>query len=305
MPELPDEFRDQIIVRHPNDQSDKISAPDDPEAVVRIGRELDNDIVLTDPRSSRYHAELRRAPNGNIEIKDLESANGVLVGVTRIKAGTWEKVDAGQVVQFGETRLYWEMAASSQSTIAMTPVQKEKAAEQTTVTPRQAAPPKQQEEKTTVLPWLIGAGVVVVILLLVGIIGFFFFNSDSTTDSPAVVEVTAEATEEPAAEAATTEESPERDEANLTQQTPGSGPTDTPTPAGPQLAIPVIEVISSEVRPIILGALPSTDKALYLVNVRVQNLETHPLPFRPIISPSKPVPARSFQKPGEQPANRD
>jgi len=59
---------------------------------------------------------------------------------------------------------------------------------------------------------------------------------------------------------------------SLEQQTPSGGPTNTPTPSGPQLAIPVVEIISSEVEPIMLGALPSTDKALLLVKVRVSNV---------------------------------
>ena len=150
MTEIPDEFKDQIIVRHPEGKADKLAAPDDPDERVKIGRELDNDVILTDPRASRYHAELRRASNGNIEIKDLNSANGVLLGVTRIKANSWEKVEPGQVVQFGETRLYWEKAAASQSTIAMTPVQKQRAAERTAVSPQTTA--QNKETKPAFLP---------------------------------------------------------------------------------------------------------------------------------------------------------
>jgi hypothetical protein len=37
-----------------------------------------------------------------------------------------------------------------------------------------------------------------------------------------------------------------------------------------------MEIVSKEVRPILLGALPSTDKALLLVNVRVQNVGNTP-----------------------------
>jgi hypothetical protein len=42
------------------------------------------------------------------------------------------------------------------------------------------------------------------------------------------------------------------------------------------LAIPVVEVVSSQVQPILLGALPSTDEALLLVRVRVQNVGNAP-----------------------------
>ncbi|WP_432976254.1 FHA domain-containing protein [Dactylosporangium sp. CA-233914] len=43
---------------------------------IRIGRGADNDIVLTDLRSSRNHAELRRTPTGGYEVVDLGSRNG-------------------------------------------------------------------------------------------------------------------------------------------------------------------------------------------------------------------------------------
>ena len=83
-------FTDHLVVRHPSGQSEKFPLPDDEEKVLRIGRELDNDVVLVDPRASRYHAEVRRAA-GPIEIKDLHSANGTIVGATRIEPDTWER----------------------------------------------------------------------------------------------------------------------------------------------------------------------------------------------------------------------
>jgi TolB protein len=59
---------------------------------------------------------------------------------------------------------------------------------------------------------------------------------------------------------------------NLTLQTPGSAPTDTPTPAGPQFAIPILKVESSEVRPFMLRGLLSTDKVALSIHVRVENV---------------------------------
>ncbi|WP_344615650.1 FHA domain-containing protein [Dactylosporangium salmoneum] len=43
---------------------------------IRLGRGTDNDIVLTDLRSSRNHAELRRTAAGAFEVVDLGSRNG-------------------------------------------------------------------------------------------------------------------------------------------------------------------------------------------------------------------------------------
>ncbi|MFI5912916.1 ATP-binding cassette domain-containing protein [Dactylosporangium sp. NPDC051541] len=43
---------------------------------IRLGRGADNDIVLTDLRASRNHAELRRTQTGGFEVVDLGSRNG-------------------------------------------------------------------------------------------------------------------------------------------------------------------------------------------------------------------------------------
>ena len=284
MPETPDsqnssdDFKDQVIVRHPDGKSEKFTAPDDTAARLRIGRELDNDIVLSDPRASRHHAELRRGADGEaLEIKDLNSANGVLLGTTRIKADTWEKIEAGQIVQFGETRLYWEKAVSSQSTIAMTPAQRQRVAERTAVSPAPAATAaaadQPKEVKSPYLSWAVGGAAAILLLLIIGVGAFFFFRNDEGTppQGAPVAESTDEATSETEANPA------ERGEdTDLAQQTPGSAPTETPTPTGPQIPIPVVDIVSSEVRPIMLGALPSTDQALFLVKVRVQNVGNAP-----------------------------
>jgi TolB protein len=270
-----DESKDQVIVRHPDGKSEKFTAPETPDNILRIGRELDNDIILIDPRASRHHAELRRASDGELlEIKDLNSANGVVLGTTRIKPDSWEKVVAGQVVQFGETRLYWEQAAASQSTIAMTPLQRQQAAERTApaapVTAAAAAA-GQAQEKAPYLSWFVIGAAVILLLLLIGIGSYFFFRSDSGQTAQSGSGQAGQSTPVSPAEAATTP-TQRAEGPNLSQQTPGSVPTPTPTPSGPQIPIPVVEIISSEVRPIILGALPSTDKALFLVKVRVRNI---------------------------------
>ncbi|WP_377268774.1 FHA domain-containing protein [Peterkaempfera sp. SMS 1(5)a] len=46
---------------------------------VRIGRSLDNDLVVSDLGVSRHHAELRQLADGRYEIVDLESHNGTYV----------------------------------------------------------------------------------------------------------------------------------------------------------------------------------------------------------------------------------
>ncbi|HEX5567268.1 MAG TPA: FHA domain-containing protein [Streptomyces sp.] len=57
--------------------------------VMRIGRALDNDLVVSDLQVSRYHAEFRAIPDGRFEISDLGSHNGTYVnGQPLPKSGT-------------------------------------------------------------------------------------------------------------------------------------------------------------------------------------------------------------------------
>ncbi len=259
-----DYFVDHVVVRHPNGQSEKFPIPPEEGATLRIGRELDNEVILVDPRASRYHAELRRT-EGGMEIRDLNSANGTLIGSRRLEAETWEKVTQGQIVQMAETRLYWEKAASSQSTVAMSPAQRQEAAVASAAPVAPAAPPPAAAAPRAglpVAPWMIGLAVAIVLLL--GAILFFLFglSGPEVATQPTPIEG------QPVTPGATA--------GNVALQTPSGGPTQTPTPSGPQLAIPVVELVSAEVRPILLGALPSTDKALLLVNVRIQNVGNAP-----------------------------
>nr|WP_155073149.1 FHA domain-containing protein [Streptomyces taklimakanensis] len=47
--------------------------------VMRIGRALENDLVVSDLQVSRHHAEFRATPDGRFEIRDLGSHNGTYV----------------------------------------------------------------------------------------------------------------------------------------------------------------------------------------------------------------------------------
>lgn len=56
----------------------------DPElAIVRLGRALDNDVVIADSRVSRYHAQLQWTGRG-WEVTDLGSTNGTVVGKRQV-----------------------------------------------------------------------------------------------------------------------------------------------------------------------------------------------------------------------------
>ncbi|MBD0743719.1 FHA domain-containing protein [Streptomyces sp. CBMA152] len=57
--------------------------------VMRIGRALENELVVSDLQVSRHHAEFHATPDGRMEIRDLGSHNGTYVnGMPVAKGGT-------------------------------------------------------------------------------------------------------------------------------------------------------------------------------------------------------------------------
>ncbi len=65
---------------------------------IRIGRALDNDIVVSDLQVSRHHAELRQLPDGRYEIVDLGSHNGIFLNgqpVQRQLVGPQDRLTVG------------------------------------------------------------------------------------------------------------------------------------------------------------------------------------------------------------------
>jgi ABC-type multidrug transport system ATPase subunit len=66
--------------------------------IIRIGRALDNDIVVSDLQVSRHHAELRQLADGRYEIVDLGSHNGIFVNgqpVQRQLMGPQDRLTVG------------------------------------------------------------------------------------------------------------------------------------------------------------------------------------------------------------------
>ncbi len=263
-----DRFKDHLMIHHPGGQSEKFSIPENDETIIRIGRELDNDVVLTDLHASRHHTEIRRAAGG-LEIKDLNSANGTLLNQTRIEPDTWTKLFPGQTVQLAETRITWQKAASSQSTVVM----RAQRPPQTDAPPAVTAVTAQPQRPTTkLLPWVIGLGLIVVALVVAGVLLLLFNNADQpeeTATQPTAANTVAEPTATPGRDSG----------GNLTAQTPAGGPTSTATPVGPQLAIPVLEIVSTQVSPIIFGASPSTNRAYIFIDVRARNSGNIPFQF--------------------------
>ncbi len=68
----------EVVARH----SSQFFPLDKP--VVRVGRALDNDIILTDPALSPYHLVIRRTPQGKFEMISVADENGVRIGRQRV-----------------------------------------------------------------------------------------------------------------------------------------------------------------------------------------------------------------------------
>ncbi|PRH77691.1 ABC transporter ATP-binding protein [Streptomyces solincola] len=71
--------------------------------VMRIGRALENELVVSDLQVSRHHAEFHATPDGRFEIRDLGSHNGTYVnGQPLAKSGT-ALIGAGDIVGVGHS----------------------------------------------------------------------------------------------------------------------------------------------------------------------------------------------------------
>lgn len=75
--------------------------------MLRIGREADNDICLSEKTVHRYHAVIRRTTDGEVVVTDLSGAegNGVLINGARIGEGRLRK---GDVIGVGEVKLKFD-----------------------------------------------------------------------------------------------------------------------------------------------------------------------------------------------------
>lgn len=272
-----DQYQDHLVVHHSDGRTEKVPIPKEDGSVVKIGRELDNDVVLVDPRSSRHHAEVRRA-GSVLEIRDLDSANGTIVNKEKLEPNAWSRLLPGQQVQLAETKFAWEKPVAQQSTVAM--VRPKDNTAMSKIPPPSPAPapapakPAPVQQQRSMVPWLIAGGALVLLLLLIGVIFFTLFRgTDDVADQPDVV-ITPEApTTEPAATSAG------RGDGDLESQSLSGQPTNTPTPSGPQLAIPVLEVEDILVSPIIFGASPSTNQAYIFIDVRAKNSGNIPFQF--------------------------
>ncbi|HYK64828.1 MAG TPA: FHA domain-containing protein, partial [Patescibacteria group bacterium] len=70
-------------------------------AVTRVGRALDNEIVVNHSSVSRHHASIENS-NGAFVVRDLNSQNGTFVGNRRVTEPT--RVTDGDALRFGDAQ---------------------------------------------------------------------------------------------------------------------------------------------------------------------------------------------------------
>jgi Protein of unknown function (DUF3662)/FHA domain len=75
--------------------------------VASLGRGLDNDVVVEDPRVSRHHARLQRGPRG-WELADLASTNGTFINGKQIRQRV---ISSGDTISLGGLELRFYMDA--------------------------------------------------------------------------------------------------------------------------------------------------------------------------------------------------
>ncbi|MFF4020490.1 FHA domain-containing protein [Streptomyces sp. NPDC001843] len=71
--------------------------------VMRIGRALENDLVVSDLQVSRHHAEFHATPDGRFEIRDLGSHNGTYVNGQPIAKGGTQLLGPTDIVGVGHS----------------------------------------------------------------------------------------------------------------------------------------------------------------------------------------------------------
>ncbi len=231
---------DHLVVNHHDGREEKIPVPSSETTPIRVGRETDNDVVLSDPRASRYHAQVRRSEAG-LEIMDVGSANGTFVGGQRIESNVWQPLHAGTIAYLGDTALTFEPGIASATTVAVAPV--------AAPPPSPSAPPSRTP---SINPWAGIAGTLAMLLLI--IVGVILWTGRETPASPTSATPPAGS--------------------DLAVQTPGAPPGDAGTTEMPLIPYPVVNVEEVRAEPIILGALPDPTKAFIIVRVRVENQGT-------------------------------
>lgn len=75
------------------------------ETVTTLGRDLSNDIIVTDDYASSRHARIERQEDGRFWLVDVGSRNGTQLNGRRIGANDPMPLDPGDVISIGSVEL--------------------------------------------------------------------------------------------------------------------------------------------------------------------------------------------------------
>jgi pSer/pThr/pTyr-binding forkhead associated (FHA) protein len=93
------------------------------KAIIKIGRDNSNDIIINEPRISRSHAIITDLGNGTYEVKDLGSTNGTFVNGKRI---TQQIISAADKLEVANSLVNWQQAfLNPQKNGQSSPIQEE------------------------------------------------------------------------------------------------------------------------------------------------------------------------------------
>ncbi|MFQ5614231.1 MAG: FHA domain-containing protein, partial [Anaerolineae bacterium] len=128
----------------------------------RLGRERDNEIVLVDPKVSRYHAQISLERSRWV-ISDLGSANGTYLNGQVILTSL--ALEPGDTIALGDTSLVFRLPEAAEEAQAIT-------RPATVQAPLAAAPARPAESRvdTRRLIWIAGGLILVLLLAVAGIL---------------------------------------------------------------------------------------------------------------------------------------
>ena len=146
----------------------------------RIGRERDNDVILVDLKSSRYHAEIK-LDGSRWLVTDLNSANGTYLNGKAVTGPT--PLKHSDRLAFGETEMLFKIPGfedtESSAVGPPPPVQVPRRGEASGTIPVQSAKKPQPQAQSSRLVWIIGG--LIALFCLAALFVVYMFTGTVTT----------------------------------------------------------------------------------------------------------------------------